>query len=776
MIDNINFMILSRELNNLINESKNLVIIDVRTPFEYEEGHIPIAINIPEVFTYLPEGITTPQEKEDFVHFFKELFSKAGVGTEEIIVFYEDRYTLKSPRGLLILKYLGYDERKIKVLDSGYHGWCLENFEVSKENFINNKKDFLVNIQKDFFLDYYEMLETIDDKNIIKLDVRDKDEWLGISSSPYGLNYAPKKGRLPNATWIEWYHFVTDDMLSVKSLEKVQYELDKKNLKPNDNIILYCFKGARIANCYIAFRRLGYENIRIYFAGWNEWCRIEDAPYVNEVENDKNLLLQENIALKIKLDELSLEKATLIDFSKHNKEPIFTFDTEGNLFSYNESKKINLPNILKYTDLFENATRTDIYNMIDNNEKKELTYYSDDNYYSLHLIGSRESNKILVYGFNSTEINLLNKKLDKKIDELNASQETFKLLFDIAPILIDCFDNTGECLLWNAECKKVFGWSKEELNSHANSFELFYPHIKDQKEVMDTLLNKTDKVFRQWNPLNKKGEMLTTMWAHIQIPSGEIINVGYDITKIKDDEKRFREQFKLAAMGEMIVNIAHQWRQPLSVISTAATGLKINKEFNILSDEELINTCDLINDRAQYLSQTINEFSTFAVSTTQREYIDIKNIFNAFVKLIEVQINTYNIKFVTSFEEVTFDSYPNELKQCFLNIFNNAVEVLIKNNEKDDRYIFVTEKIIDDKIVIYFRDNANGIPENIITKIFEPYFTTKHQSQGTGLGLHLAYKLLTETLNGNLEVKNVEYKYENKKYKGAEFKITIPIS
>jgi signal transduction histidine kinase len=228
-------------------------------------------------------------------------------------------------------------------------------------------------------------------------------------------------------------------------------------------------------------------------------------------------------------------------------------------------------------------------------------------------------------------------------------------------------------------------------------------------------------------------------------------------------------------MGEMLVNIAHQWRQPLSVISTAATGLKINKEFNILNDEDLIDTCDLINERALYLSKTINEFSTFAATNTQREYVDIKNIFNSFMKLIEVQINTYNIKFITSFEEVIFDSYPNELKQCILNIFNNAVDVLIKNNEKDDRYIFITEKIIDNKIVIYFRDNANGISKNIITKIFEPYFTTKHQSQGTGLGLHLAYKLVSETLNGTLEVKNVEFQNNNKRYKGAEFKLTIPI-
>lgn len=408
---NINFMITAQKLNELIKKKENIIIIDVRDVEEYSNGHIINAVNFPEIFTYLPEGMTTEEEKEDFISFYKDVFSKAGVSSNDTVILYENKYTLMSPRGLLILKYLGHDEEKIKVLDGGYHSWCTNNFETTSEFLKNKSKEFIPNINENFFVDYNEMLNIIKDDSIIKLDVRDKDEWIGISSSPYGINFAPKKGRIPNSVWIEWYDFITEDMLSVASLDKIQIELNKKAIKENDNIVLYCFKGARIANSYIALRKLGYENIRIYFAGWNEWCRKDNAPIINEVENNDNPILQENILLKNKLDELNLKQANLIDFPKYNKEPIFAFTREGEICSANEAKKEHLSHITKIQDIIIDFTKKDIYNMIDNNQEKNLTIYVKDKYYSTQLRGSRNSNKILVYCFDTTEINHLNNSL-----------------------------------------------------------------------------------------------------------------------------------------------------------------------------------------------------------------------------------------------------------------------------------------------------------------------------------------------------------------------------
>ncbi len=648
MTKNINFMIVPKKLHSLLLNNANIVIIDVRTPEEYLKGHIYGAINIPEIFTYLPNGLTTQEEKNDFVGFFENIFSKAGISKDEIVVFYEDKFTLKSPRGLTILKYLGYDETKIKVLDGGYHSWCKNDFETSTEIFKNEQKQFIARPIEDFFVDYGEMLKLLDDNSVIKLDVRDKDEWIGISSSPYGIDFAPKKGRLPNTTWIEWYDFITEDMLSVKSLKNIQYELDKKNIKITDKIVLYCFKGARLSNSYIALRKLGYKNIRIYFAGWNEWCRKQDAPSINEVQNDDNPLLQENIALKKKLDELYLEKVNLIDFPKYNKEPVFAFDRGGNVCSSNEPKKEKLPFIVNYNQLFKDDTIKDIYNMIDNNMEKNTIVIEDNRYYSLRLIGSKDANKILVY--------------------------------------------------------------------------------------------------------------------------------GYDITQIKKSEQQLREQSKLAALGEMIGNIAHQWRQPLSVISTAATGMKIQKEYNLLKDEDFNSACDMIDEYAQYLSKTIDDFRDFIKGDTKIVKFNLQDDIKSFLKLVDPDIKTYHINVQYKCEnDIDIEGHPNELKQCFINIFNNAKDALLENSEIEKRYIFISQKKENDKIKIYFKDNAGGIPKNIKSKIFEPYFTTKHKFQGTGLGLHMTYGLIVEGMNGEIEVHNTKYKYEEKDYIGAEFIISLPI-
>jgi len=460
MSKNINFMISHNELNKLLKSTKDVVVIDVRAKEEYSKGHIYNAINIPEIATYLPEGITTDKEKKDFVSFFQNIFSNAGVSKNELVIFYEDRFTLKSPRGLTILKYLGYDENNIKVLDGGYYNWCKANFKTNTIDTKNMQKNFIPNVDENFFVDYNDMLKIIYDENIITLDVRDKDEWIGISSSPYGIDFAPKKGRLPNALWIEWYEFITNDMLSVESLEKITFELHKNNIHINDNIVLYCFKGARLSNSYIALRKLGYENIRIYFAGWNEWCRKDGAPIINEVENTDNPILQENIALKKRLDDINLQEASLIDFPKYTKEPVFAFDRDGNSCFENEPKKKNLPSIKKFIDIFPDADTTQIYNIIDNKEERTITINLNDKYYLLNCIGSRDVNRILVYAFDVTEL--------KKVEnELRTSKQYLEAIFKNEPECVKVIDSRGVLIDMNpAGLEMLQAQTLEEAQKH----------------------------------------------------------------------------------------------------------------------------------------------------------------------------------------------------------------------------------------------------------------------------------------------------------------------
>jgi len=242
------------------------------------------------------------------------------------------------------------------------------------------------------------------------------------------------------------------------------------------------------------------------------------------------------------------------------------------------------------------------------------------------------------------------------------------------------------------------------------------------------------------------------------------------------DQKTLLTQSKNAAMGEMLVNIAHQWRQPLSAISTAATGVQIQKEMNCLSDKELDSSLVAINKSAQYLSTTIDDFRDFLnPSNIKESEFNISSTISKTFHLINAQFLEKEIEVIQNIEEYKLISIENELIQVLINILNNARDVLItKKNQR--KLIFTNTYRKDDISYIEILDNAGGVDESIIDRIFEPYFTTKHQSQGTGIGLYMSEEIVHKHLNGKLSVSNEIYTYEGVEYAGAKFIISIPLS
>ncbi|ABV67785.1 two-component sensor histidine kinase [Aliarcobacter butzleri RM4018] len=234
------------------------------------------------------------------------------------------------------------------------------------------------------------------------------------------------------------------------------------------------------------------------------------------------------------------------------------------------------------------------------------------------------------------------------------------------------------------------------------------------------------------------------------------------------------QQSKMAAMGEMIGNIAHQWRQPLSIITTATSGMVLQKQMGVLTDEFFFEASNRINASSQYLSQTIDDFRNFFIPNKEKSKVNLIEIFKKTLDLISAQFSSKDIEIIKNIEGVEFESYENELIQALINILNNSRDELIKKD--GERFIFVDAFEKDNFINIIIKDNAGGVIKENLDKIFEPYFTTKYKSQGTGIGLYMTEEIITKHLNGTICVKNVEFTYDEKEYFGAEFTIRIDLN
>lgn len=248
--------------------------------------------------------------------------------------------------------------------------------------------------------------------------------------------------------------------------------------------------------------------------------------------------------------------------------------------------------------------------------------------------------------------------------------------------------------------------------------------------------------------------------------------------KLKGNETTLIHNAKLASMGEMLENIAHQWRQPLNLISTGTTSLKIKHDLGNLNDKYFDEVIESINKNVQYLSQTINDFSNFAKRDKENVIFNLKDNIFTLMKLIESSLKTYKIEPILNIkDDIDIKSYPNELNQVLMNLYNNTKDAFKEKSDlKSKKYIFISTYTKDTNAVIEFKDSAGGIDEKIIDKIFEPYFTTKHKTEGTGLGLHMCYNIVVNSMKGTIQVENENFNLDSKDLKGAKFTITIPIN
>ncbi len=273
-------LITAEDLNTMM-AAEPIVIIDTRSPDAYAAGHIPGAVNVHDIFTYLatstPEGIAELKTK------FADAFGAAGLSGEETAVIYEQSMNSgfgQSCRGYFLLTMLGYPERhgaawRLRRLDhegpADNNGGCNTGAILLRDH-SGSRRD------PDRLQDHAGRARC--NPSIALLDVRDVDEWIGESSSPYGKDFCPRKGRIPGAVWLEWYRMMkpTAEGPRFKSSEEILAECATVGITTDTPVYLYCFKGARASNTLLALKNAGVKDVRMYFGSWNEWSRDPSLP------------------------------------------------------------------------------------------------------------------------------------------------------------------------------------------------------------------------------------------------------------------------------------------------------------------------------------------------------------------------------------------------------------------------------------------------------------------------------------------------------------------
>ena len=242
--------------------------------------------------------------------------------------------------------------------------------------------------------------------------------------------------------------------------------------------------------------------------------------------------------------------------------------------------------------------------------------------------------------------------------------------------------------------------------------------------------------------------------------------------KLLSKDEMLLENIKLASLGDLLQNITHQWRQPLTAIQAVATTISFRDELGTLEDEELDRCLKVIHHNVMKLSATVDNFSVLFHNSTEKSYFDINKSFTYITDILQPQIYEANIHIEATLLNTEIYMYKSELMQVFMHILKNSIEILNCHKDKTN-YIFATLKCKEDNIIIQIYDNAKGIPKEYISDIFELDFNVSFGT-GSGSNLYACKKILEDKLGGNIRVDNHGYIYKEQAYVGARFCIEIP--
>ncbi|MEY4504006.1 MAG: hypothetical protein RL154_298, partial [Pseudomonadota bacterium] len=502
------------------------------------------------------------------------------------------------------------------------------------------------------------------------------------------------------------------------------------------------------------------------------------------IEKTKELELSSvNLAsLKDAVDDERLRYKTLMDFAS---DCIHILDSNGKLIHFSNS----FAQMLGYTNeemrslfvydwdyqITASEIRKTIHNLVEAPTTFETKHRAKDGTIidvEISAKGILLKSELFLY---ASARNITQRKALE--NSVRISEDSYKGLFNALRHAVYIQDFNGVFIDVNNGAEEMYGYKRQEFIGKTPEF-VAAPDKNDFSKLGQYIMSAKNGIaqrFEFWG-MRKNGDIFpkdVSMICGKYFGKDVLITIGVDITKQKDLEQNLQlkvqeellknrdkdiamqRQSRLAAMGEMISNIAHQWRQPLNTLSLKIQDVPMALQFGELNIEYAQSFSKESMAIIQYMSQTIEDFRNFFKPEKEKVHFDVKDSVKKAIMLAKDGLNAMFISLEIEIPdyEINILGYPSEFAQVILIILNNSKDALSEKHGSDRR---IRIKLAQENSVISVSicDNAGGIPEDIIDKIFEPYFTTKHQAQGTGLGLYMSKMIVENNMGGKLLVSN----------------------
>lgn len=381
------------------------------------------------------------------------------------------------------------------------------------------------------------------------------------------------------------------------------------------------------------------------------------------------------------------------------------------------------------------------------------------------------------------ELTGISQDLQWNISKRKEVETYYQTLFNVAndAILLSRDLQYLEC---NEKAVEMFGFKREEvigMNMLDFSPE-FQPHGRASMEMVQDIIARAktgDQQFFEWTFLRADGrEFAAEVGLKVLSLDNQELTLSSirDISKRVNAEKQLRQAQKMAAMGEMLGAIAHQWRQPLNTLSTYIASLQAAYHNNRISKDFVQRLTAEADSQIQFMSKTIDDFRHFFRPSKNKEPFDVIVAINSAVKLMQAQLKQSEIVLKIKYDGINtpliVHGYQSEFIHVLVNILANARDAIEERLQEEDagalRLIEIDLINHVGEVIIHVKDHGRGIPKHLLVKIFDPYFTTKATLSGAGIGLYMAKIIVEKEMNGSLLAKNTKV--------GAQFTIRLPKS